>query len=38
MIKLIVFDLDNTLAKPGKGIEAADILKLKKLEEKGIIS
>ena len=36
MTKLIVFDLDNTLAKPGKGIEPIDILKLKKLEEKGI--
>ena len=36
MIKLIVFDLDNTLAKHGKGILATDIEKLKKLEGKGI--
>ena len=36
MIKLIVFDLDNTLAKPGKGIASADIAKLKKIEERGI--
>ena len=36
MIKLIVFDLDNTLAKHGKGIVASDVEKLKKLENKGI--
>ena len=36
MIKLIVFDLDNTLAAPGKGIMASDIEKLKKLEANGI--
>lgn len=36
MIKLIVYDLDNTLAEHGKGILAADIEKLKKLENKGI--
>ena len=36
MIKLIVFDLDNTLAALGKGIVASDIEKLKKLENKGI--
>ena len=33
MIKLIVFDLDNTLAEHGKGIEASDIKKIKELEE-----
>ena len=32
MIKLIVFDVDNTLAVPGKGILASDIEKIKKLE------
>lgn len=36
MIKLIVFDLDNTLAEHGKGIAATDIEKIKKLENKGI--
>lgn len=36
MIKLIVFDLDNTLAEHGQGIAATDIEKLKKLEKKGI--
>lgn len=36
MIKLIVFDLDNTLAEHGKGIVATDIEKIKKLEAKGI--
>lgn len=36
MTKLIVFDLDNTLAKIGKGIGAADIELLKQIEEKGI--
>lgn len=36
MIKLIVFDLDNTLAEHGKGIVASDIDKIKKLENKGI--
>ena len=36
MIKLIVFDLDNTLAEHGKGIAASDIEKIKKLENKGI--
>lgn len=36
MIKLIVFDLDNTLAEHGKGIVISDIEKLKKLENKGI--
>lgn len=36
MIKLIVFDLDNTLAKHGKAILEADVKKLKKLEDKGI--
>lgn len=36
MIKLIVFDLDNTLAEHGKGIAASDIQKMKELEEMGI--
>ena len=36
MIKLIVFDLDNTLAAPGKGILVSDIEKIKKLENRGI--
>ena len=36
MIKLIVFDLDNTLAEHGKGIVESDVKKLKRLEEKGI--
>ncbi len=36
MIKLIVFDLDNTLAEHGKGIAVSDIEKMKKLENKGI--
>lgn len=36
MIKLIVFDLDNTLAEPGNGIAASDVEKLKRLEQKGI--
>ena len=36
MIKLIVFDLDNTLAEHGKGITPTDIDKIKKLESKGI--
>ena len=35
MIKLIVFDLDDTLAKLGKGIAPGDITKLKLLEQKG---
>ena len=37
MIKLIVFDLDDTLAKLGKGIVQADLIKLKTLEQRGII-
>lgn len=36
MTKLIVFDLDNTLAEHGKGIAASDIEKLKDLEALGI--
>ena len=36
MIKLIVFDLDNTLAEHGQAIAASDVEKLKKLEKKGI--
>lgn len=36
MIKLIVFDLDNTLAKLGKGILSIDIELLKKIEQKGV--
>ena len=36
MKKLIVFDLDNTLAEHGKGIAASDIEKLKQFEENGI--
>lgn len=36
MTKLIVFDLDNTLAKIGKGIEAADMELLKQIEEKDV--
>ena len=36
MIRLVVFDLDNTLAEHGKGMQASDIEKLKQLENKGI--
>lgn len=36
MTKLIVFDLDNTLAECGKGIAETDIAVLKQLEENGI--
>lgn len=36
MIKLAVFDLDNTLAKLGKGITQADICLLKQLETCGV--
>ena len=36
MIKLIVFDLDNTLAPVGKGILPETIKKLREIEEKGI--
>lgn len=36
MIKLIVFDLDNTLAEHGKGIASSDIVKLKELEAMGV--
>lgn len=36
MIKLIVFDLDDTLAKIGKGIAPDDLCKLKLLEEQGV--
>jgi len=36
MIKLIAFDLDDTLAKLGKGILWDDLLKLRALEQKGI--
>lgn len=36
MIKLIVFDLDNTLAALGKGILPGDLALLRRLEEKGI--
>lgn len=36
MIKLLVFDLDNTLAKLGKGIIEEDLKLLKKIEKKGI--
>lgn len=35
MYKLIVFDLDNTLAKLGKGIIKEDLRLLKELEKKG---
>lgn len=36
MIKLMVFDLDNTLAELGKGIQAQDIALLKAIAEQGI--
>lgn len=36
MIKFIAFDLDGTLAKPGKGLKANTLESLKKLEEKGV--
>ena len=36
MIKLIVFDLDGTLARLGKGIEEQDIRLMRALEQKGI--
>lgn len=36
MIRLIVFDLDNTLAKVGKGILPETLLLLKEIEKKGI--
>ena len=36
MIKLIVFDLDNTLAPVGKGIKAETIERLREIEESGI--
>lgn len=36
MIKLIAFDLDDTLAKLGKGITRDNLLKLKALEQRGI--
>lgn len=36
MIKLVVFDLDGTLAKMGETIEKSDVEKLKKLEDMGI--
>lgn len=34
--KMLVFDLDGTLAQLGKGIEQEDIRRLKQLEEKGL--
>jgi HAD superfamily hydrolase (TIGR01484 family) len=36
MIKLMVFDLDNTLAKIGKGISDEDLSLLKRIEQKGV--
>ena len=36
MIKLVVFDLDNTLARLGKGICPKDIALLRELEKKGM--
>lgn len=36
MVRLIVFDLDDTLAKLGKGIVQDDLTKLKALEQRGI--
>lgn len=36
MIKLIAFDLDNTLAELGKGIAAKDIELLKEIEARGV--
>lgn len=36
MIKLMVFDLDNTLAKIGKGISIEDIILLRSIEKKGV--
>lgn len=36
MIKLVVFDLDSTLAEIGKGIVVSDIAKLKEIESLGI--
>ncbi len=36
MVKLAVFDLDNTLAKIGKGISYGDIELLRELEQKGV--
>ena len=36
MIKLIAFDLDDTLAKLGKGIPQHDLQKLKIIEQRGI--
>lgn len=35
MYRLMVFDLDNTLAKPGKGMTEKDISLLKQLENRG---
>lgn len=37
MIRLIAFDLDNTLAKLGKGITCEDLCLLRKLETRGIL-
>lgn len=36
MVKLIVFDLDGTLAKIGKGIQLKDIELLKQIEQMGV--
>lgn len=36
MIKLITFDLDNTLAKLGKGMTEEDLILLKKIEEQEV--
>lgn len=36
MVKLIVFDLDGTLAKVGKGIQTKDIELLKQIEQTGV--
>lgn len=36
MIRLIVFDLDNTLAELGKGVPAEELALLKELEKEGI--
>ena len=36
MIKLVVFDLDKTLAELGKGVTPENIKQLKQLEEKGV--
>lgn len=37
MVKLMIFDLDNTLAKLGKGIISEDLELLRKIEKQGIM-